>query len=58
MKKYINREVEVINGIVKVIEEGTELNGRFFFRKKEYQDIFDELRNKQYVDDYWKDRNG
>lgn len=58
MLKYKDRKVEVICGIVKVYKEGTPLDGKFFFRKKEYQDVFDWLRNRLYIDDYWTDKFG
>ncbi len=55
---YKDREVEVIEGIVKVYKEGTPMDGKFFFRKKEYQDAFDRLRNQMYVEEYWRDKFG
>lgn len=58
MLKYEDRKVEVICGLVNVLKEGTPLNGKFFFRKKEYQDVFDMLRERWYVDDYWLDGFG
>jgi hypothetical protein len=55
MLKYEGRHVEVLPGgiIVRVIKEGTPLDGKHYFRNKKAQAIFDELRNQRYIDDYW-----
>lgn len=56
MLKYEGRHVEVLPGgiAVRVIKEGTPLDGKHYFRNKKAQEIFDELRNQRYIDDYWR----
>lgn len=58
MLKYKNRAVHVINGVTMIINEGIPLDGKYYFRKKEYQECFNKLRSRQYVDDYWQDTSG
>lgn len=58
MLKYKDRTVEIYCGMVKVYKEGIPLDGKYYFRKKEYQDVFDSLRQQLYLDDYWKDECG
>lgn len=55
MLKYKGRKVEVGEGgfLVRVIQEGKPLDGKYYFRNKEAQALFDELRNQSYLDDYW-----
>lgn len=55
MLKYIGRKVEVGEGgfLVRVIQEGKPLDGKHYFRNKDAQAVFDALRNKAYIDDYW-----
>lgn len=55
MLKYKDRKVEVGEGgfLVRVIQEGKPLDGKHYFRNKEAQAVFDELRNQTSLDDYW-----
>lgn len=55
MLKYKDRKVEVGEGgfLVRVIQEGKRLDGKYYFRNKEAQALFDELRNQTSLDDYW-----
>lgn len=54
MLKYKDRRVMVGEGGLRVIKEGTPLDGKHYFRNKKAQILFDELRNHKYLYDYWR----
>lgn len=55
MLKYKYRRVTVGEGGLRVIR--TPLDGKYYFRNKKAQILFDELRNHKYLDDYWRVRD-
>lgn len=58
MLKIEGRVVEIVCGKTKVAKEGTPLDGKHLFGKRDYQDAFDYLRSRAHLADYGRNEGG
>lgn len=58
MLKYEGQEYYLVNGVPVITKQGTPVDGAHVFRNKAAQRLFDELRKRDYIDDYGVSEGG